>query len=652
MLAHMDGWIRDLRYAARGLRRTPAFAAAAILTLAAGIGTTTAVFSVVYGVLLRPLPFPAADRLVRIVQLLPSRPGGEPGRSGLTQDQIAEWRATSRTLAEIGSYRGTSLSLTGVPQPIRLNGASISVPLFRALGVTPLAGRVFADDEELAGNERVVVLSHALWTARFGAAAEIVGRTLTLGGRDYRVIGVMPAGFGFPSLASPGMSMNADGDLSEAPEFWIPTVKAARPAGPATGGITLVPTYALLRPGVTAAQAAAEANTLMPARVKDRFTVEVTNPRSEETRRVRGVLLLFQAAVLFVLFIACANVTNLLLARAASRRHELTVRLALGASRLQVARHAIAEATILGVCGGAAGVALAYQTVALVRTLPPYVVPRLGEIRVDAAALGLTTIVAIGAGLAVGALTAIRILRSDGRGDWHGHGRGASPRHQPSRVLVMAETASGVMLLAGAVLLLGSFVRLARVDRGFDATGVYSFRDSRPQRLQPPAAQHVFHDRLTAALRAMPGVEATGIVEPTLVGAAIVFGVNVDGRERRDEVWVQTVTPGFIPSLRIPLRGRDFVAADRLGTPTAVIVNETFARKHFPGRDAIGQAIGVFDWPSLQIVGVVGDTRQDDLTGGARSAAFVPPQATAGLGSPTYVVRGGGRTEQRRGGKQ
>lgn len=171
----IEALVRDLRFAARGLRRTPTFAAAAILTLAAGIGTTTAVFSVVYGVLLRPLPFPTADRLVRIVQLLPSRSGGPPGRAGLTADQIAEWRATSRTLAEIGSYAHTSLSLTGVPQPIRLNGASISVPLFRALGVMPMAGRAFADDDELAGNQNVVVLSHGLWSGRFGAAARLLG---------------------------------------------------------------------------------------------------------------------------------------------------------------------------------------------------------------------------------------------------------------------------------------------------------------------------------------------------------------------------------------------------------------------------------------------------------------------------------------------
>ena len=633
---------RELRYAARSLGRTPAFSAAAIVTLGMGIGATTAVFSVVYGVLLRPLPFPTADRLVRIVQLLPSRSGGEPSRSGLTREQIAEWRATSRTLTEIGSYGHTSLALTGVPQPIRLNGASISVPLFRAVGVPPLEGRLFVDDEELAGNEQVVILSHELWRARFGAARELVGREIALGGRPYRVVGVMPEGFGFPSLAGPGMSMNADGELSDAPEFWIPMVKPPRPAGPATGGITLVPTFALLQPGITPAQAAAEANTLMPARTRDRFAVEITSARDEQTRSIRRVLLLFQAAVLVVLFIACANVINLMLARAASRRHELAVRLALGASRLQVARYAIAEAALIGVCGGAAGIVLAYEAVAVVRTLPPYVLPRLADIRVDAVALAATALVAICAGIGVGVLTAMRVLRTDGTSQWQPYSRGVSRRHQPSRLLVVAETAAGVMLLAGAVLLLGSFVRLTRVERGFDARGVYTFRVSLPQRLQEPLAQYAVHDRLTAALRAMPGVQSVGAIERSLTGASIIFSAKISGRQARDEIAFQALTPGFLETLRIPLRGRDFTAADRAAAASVAIVNETFARRHFPGRDAIGQSISLMDWPPMQIVGVAGDTRPAELTAAPASTLYLPTKTTTGFGSPTYAIRGGG----------
>ena len=624
--------VRDLRYAARGLARTPSFTAAAVLTLAIGIGATTSVFSVVYGVLLRPLPFPTADRLVRVVQLLPAAAGGAPGRAGLSPEQIAEWRATSRTFAEIGSYSPTALSLTGVPLPLRLNGAAISVPLFRALGVPPLKGRALGADHETTGNEHVVLLSHALWMGRFGGSDEILERTLTLGGRPYRVIGVMPQGFGFPSLASPGMSLNADGELSDAPEFWIPMVKQARPAGPATGGMTLVTTFALLAPGITLQQATAEANSLMPARVERRFQIEILSAREEQGRDVRRILLVFQAAVLFVLFIACANVTNLLLARAAGRRRELAVRLAIGASRLQIARFALSESAIIGAAGGLGGCALAFEAVELLRTLPPYVLPRLSEIRVDGAVLGLACAIAIGSGVLVGLWTAIRMLRVTAIG--------AGRPHRPSRILVVAETAAGVVLLAGAALLLGSFVRLAGVDRGLDPTDVYTFRVSLPSRLQAPVAQHAFHDQLTSTLRSMPGVASVGAVERALGLGAVGFTLIVDGQTITGApVGFQAITPRALDTLRIPLRGRDFSPAERAETAATVIVNESFARRYFPGRDPLGQRIGFQNWRSLEIIGVAADIRPTEAAVETGPALFMPVELKRGFGAPTYVVR-------------
>ena len=214
-----DALLRDLRFALRGLRRSPGFTAAAVVTLALGIGATTAVFSVVYSVLFRPLPFPNADRLVQVVQLLPLRPGQpEQHRGGLTPGQVTEWRATSQTLAAIGNYGSTSASLTDVAAPVRLQGARVSVPLFRALGVAPFAGRMFIDEDELPGNNQVVILSHDTWMTRFSGAQDLIEKTITLGGRSYRVIGIMPAGFGFPSMASETMSLNSAGELSDAPE--------------------------------------------------------------------------------------------------------------------------------------------------------------------------------------------------------------------------------------------------------------------------------------------------------------------------------------------------------------------------------------------------------------------------------------------------
>jgi putative ABC transport system permease protein len=215
----LDSLTRDLRFAARGLRRSPAFTTAAIVTLALGIGATTAVFSVVYGILFRPLPFPNADRLVRVVQLVPERPGQPPShRIGLTPDQITEWRATSRTLAEIGYFRRRPAALTGIGMPVRLNGAQVSVSLFRALGVPPQLGRLFVDEEEQPGNEHVVILSHDTWRARFGGSDEILEQPVKLNERPYRVIGIMPESFGFPSIAQ-SMLLDASGRVSDAPEF-------------------------------------------------------------------------------------------------------------------------------------------------------------------------------------------------------------------------------------------------------------------------------------------------------------------------------------------------------------------------------------------------------------------------------------------------
>jgi putative ABC transport system permease protein len=639
--AVVEAIVRDLRFAGRGLRRTPGFSAAAILTIAIGVGATTAVFSVVYGVLLRRLPFPTADRLVRIVQLLPSRTGGEPGRVGLTPGQIAEWSATSHTLAEIGSFGSTAYSLTGVRTPVRLNGAGISVALFRATGVAPALGRTFTNDDELPGNERVVVLEHGTWVRRFGGSPEVVERTIFLDAKPYRVIGVMPEGFGFPSQAYPGMSLSAEGELKDAPEFWIPMLKIPRPAGPETGGFSLLPTFALLAPGVTLEQATAEVNTLMPARAGQRWRVELVSAHVEQTRKVRRVLLIFQTAVLFVLFIACANVTNLLLARAAARQRELLVRIAIGASRADIARHAILESSIIGVCGGVAGCAGAALSVALVRRLPPYVLPRLPEIHVDATVFAFAFAVAAGAGLAVGLWSAARLWRSHASDAtaWRGAGGSAGRLHRPSRLLVIAETAAGVTLLAGAALLLGSFVRMTNVDRGLDARGVYSFRVAVPPRIREPLAQYAFHDALTVTLRSIPGVTSVAAVERSLDSTSIGFDLTVGGARRRDNISFQSVSPDFFATLRIPLRGRDFTGRDRSATATTAIVSETFARRYFPTGDAVGQPIAFNVWPNLTIIGVAGDTRPGSLDRAVYPTIYLPTQTKNGFGSPTYLVR-------------
>jgi putative ABC transport system permease protein len=626
----LESLTRDLRFAARGLRRSPGFTAAAVVTLALGIGATTAVFSVVYGIVFRPLPFPNADRLVRIVQVLPERPGQAPShREGLTPDQIIEWRATSRTLAEIGRISPRAAALTGSGAPVRLNGADVSVSLFRALGVPPALGRIFVDDDEQPGHEDVVILSDALWRARFGGADAIIGQRISLNERPFRVVGVMPEGFGFQSIAS---SMAA-------PEFWTPVAAQPRPGGPATGGMTLVPAYALLRQGVTIDEATAEVNTLMPARVSERFPVELVNARVEEARAVRPTLLLFQAAVLFVFFIACVNVVNLLLARGASRRHEMAIRRALGASPAQLARYAVAEGVLVGAAGGALGTLLAHEIVDAFRQLPPTLLPRMSDVRVDGTVLAVTAALSIGAGIVVGLVAAFRTVRGDagdGAMTWQARTASAGRAQRPSRVLLAAEVAAGVVLLAGAGLLLNSFVKLTSVDRGFDPAGVYTFRVALPASYTP-AARRAFHDEFAGALRAMPSVLALGASDYLPGQGSKGFKTVVDGHTLAGPVAFNHLAPGVFEALRIPLRGRDFTDRDRAAQAGVAIVTESFARQFFPGQDPIGRRIAFQDWPSLDIVGVAGDTRTADVTARLDPAIYLPPQGDSSL--PGYVIR-------------
>ena len=639
----MESIVRDLRFAARGLRHSPGFAAAATLTLALGIGATTAVFSVVYGIIVRPLPFPNADRLVRVVQLLPERPGGPPSyRAGLSADQITEWRATSRTLAEIGYYSPRAAVLTGAGDPVRLIGAQVAVSLFRALGVRPLVGRLFSDEEEQPGNEYVVVLSHATWRARFGSSDAIVGQRLTMSDRPYRIVGVMPEGFGFPSVAN-AMSIDASGEIADAPEFWMPLVARPRPASPATGGMTLVRTYALLRSGVSLDEAAAEASTLMPARVNVRYPVELVDARVEEAREVRPILLLFQAGVLFVLFIACVNVVNLLLARAASRKQELAIRRALGAGSIALVRYGLAEGVIVGVAGGALGSLLAYLCVRLFRALPPFLLPRMSDVRVDGVVLALAALLSIGAGLLVGLAATLKAVRGDaGVAGWQTRSMSAGRTHLPSRALLVAEVAAGIVLLAGAALLLNSFAQLTSVDRGFNPEQTATFSVSLPASYPPPA-RRAFHDRFLESLRHMPGIASVGAVDYLPGRGSVGFKTIVDRQTHAGAVGFNLLAPGVFDTLRIPLRGRDFSESDRTPQPGMAIVNETFARKFFPGQDPIGRSIAFQDWPSLEIIGVAGDTRTADATELPDPAVYLPVYGTTI--AARYVVRWAGRRD-------
>ncbi len=439
------------------------------------------------------------------------------------------------------------------------------------------------------------------------------------------------------------MSLNDAGEFDAAPAFWIPLPARPRPSGPAKGGISLYTTLALLRPGVTTEEATVEAQTLMPARVGEMYPIAVVNARVEQARSVRPVLLLFQIGVLFVLLIACVNVVNLLTARGVSHRKDLAVRWALGAGPIHLARYSIGEGLIIGLLGGVGGALLTYVIVALFRSQPPFVLPRLSDVRVDGTVLGFACMTSVIAGALVGSAEAVRTARRDlapelvRKATFRSRNRGGL--QGVTRLLIVAEAASATVLLAGAGLLLSSFVRLATVDRGFEPDGVFTFRVSLPAHYEEPSEQYAFHAALSTALRGLPHV--TGVAaSPEMLGrAGVGFDLSIDGRRFRNPIAYQVLTPGFLKTLRVPLRGREFAAVDRAPQARVAVVNEAFLRRFLPGSNAIGQVIQFQGWSGLEIVGVAGDTRISPLDARRLPAVYLPEELDRGFASATYVLR-------------
>jgi putative ABC transport system permease protein len=638
----LDDLGRDLSYALRSLRRAPAFSAVAVLTLGLGVGAITAVSSVVYGVLYRPLPFPNANRLVEVVQLIGR--GNDQSRAGLRPEQIAAWRVTSRTLSAIGYNRPMSAALTGVPTPVRLVGASVSTELFRALGGTPTTGRLFTDDEALPGNDRVVVLAHRTWTDRYGADPAIVGAGMTLNDQTYRVIGVMPASFGFPSIAGT-VTTDSTGALADDPEFWVPLLAPSNTTISDTGGFSLFTTFALLRPGVTLAQATAEASTLLPMQPSHRQPIELVNARVEQARAVAPILLIFQVAVAFVLFIACANVTNLLLARAAYRQRELAVRLSLGADLFRLVRQALAEGLVVGAAGAVVGGSITYGAVAWFHTLPPSLLPRMREIHVDAATLAFALAVSLAAGAGVSIMAVGWKSRRDVTGFLRGSASAAftTSRRAPLRALVIAEVAAGMILFTGAALLLSSFARLADIPPGFDPQHVFSFHTSLPSGRDEVAHMAVFRQQLTEELRRLPQVTGTA-ASNGISGNGLGFDLKIDARPVQVGVVIGVVTADFFKTVGIAIRqGRGLVGADESAQARVVVVNEAFVRRCFPeSTDPLGHHLSFQSWNDLEIVGVTTDIHAGRPDDPVRPQFYVPVDARTGAEATTFFVRTAG----------
>ncbi len=603
----------SFRYAARALRRSPGFTTVAILTLGLGIGATTAIFSVLNAVLLRPLPYPDAGRIVQVFQIIERPNIGTPLQGGLTPDQFQIWRDRADAVSQIAVHGVRTFTLTGVDEAVRLNGAAVTPSLFPLLDVAPLLGRTFTPEEAQPGAEPVVILSQATWERHLGSDAAVLDRLLMLEGNPYRVVGVMPRGFDFPTL--PAAYRDTAGALDDLPQFWVPV--GLRPPNPnPTTDVAFMPTLARLDPAISLNQAEAEANTLVPPVIPDRPSrVEIVTLQDELVAPVRPALLLLQSAVGFLLLIACANVTNLLLARGAVRQRELAIRRALGAGRAQLTRDILAESLLLAVGGGVLGCLLAWWGTGLLRSLPPGTIPRIGETGLDGRVLLFALAVSLATGLLVGLVTAVRVGRVDPIQALRESAGGGSPGAgtRPSSVLAIAQIAAATVLLVGAFLLANSFVRLLQVEPGFDPDGVVSFQIALPRyRYADTTQRQPVYTRIHDALTRLPGAQAVALGNslPTLPPLR-AGGLLIDGERAEPAVVAyRLVTPGFFGGLGIPLRdGRELTDRDLAGQPPVAVVNEAFARQYFPTREALGAEFEILRSPEpIRVIGVVGDT--------------------------------------------
>jgi putative ABC transport system permease protein len=645
----MENLWADTKFAVRQLCKNSGFALTAIATLALGIGATTAIFSLVNTVLLRPLPFPEQDRLMWLSQQDHSLPGVMP--EALSYPDYFDWRAQNHTFGGMASYTGSGVTLESEGEAQRLDAQTVSANFFQVLGVAPMLGRDFRWEDEKPGN-RAVMLSYALWQSSFGSSKEIVGRIIRMDDHAYTVAGVMPKEFQFP-LENP------------APALWKSIAEDAEGKDPATAqrGFDVLGVIGRLKPGVTIEQAKADLSLIAgnlarqyPDNNKQYSSALVEQQLQHMTGDTRPALRVLFGAVTLVLLIVCANVAGLLLARGSRRQAEFALRAAIGASRAAMIRQLLVESVTLSLAGGAAGVALAYGLVHASVRLMPIDIPRIGDASIDGSVLLFDLGVSLVTGLLFGMLPAWRMSRSspaqalrDGSRSVAG-GRGQNRVHNG---LVIAQTAIGVVLLVGSGLFIRSFVRILNVDPGFDPKQVLTARIGVSFDKLSHDRRFEFYQQLLARVSAMPGVRSASAGWPLPMShgnASVSFGIEgrpvAKGDEPSESLGV--VMPGYFETMRIPLvAGRAFGEQDGVkGAPT-IIVNQAFANKYFPGENPIGKHIrveegdDVFNHSMREVVGVVGDIKRKGLTADA-DPQFILPFAQAMITNPPLVVRTSG----------
>ena len=621
----MSDLFTDLKYAARKLRKSPAFTLTAVLTLALGVGANTAIFSVVNSVLLRPMPYPDPERLVRIRWT-----DGGRGDAGSPTD-LADYRARTREFVDFAMLEGVAMNLV-LPgaSPERLTGANVSASWFSLLGVPPLRGRFFVAGEDQPGAPRVAVLSEKVWRMRFGASDSILGKTLSLNGNQFTVVGV---------VASPAQHPTTT-------EVFTPLVWTPEDRGDNTRGARWLSMLARIKPGVTfeaakadLARAAADVNRLFP-RYYDNRTATPVEIREWIVGDIMRPLWVVMGAVALVLLIACANVANLLLVRATSRETELAVRTALGAGEGRLVRQLVTEAMLLTAIGAGLGVLIAYGSMKTLIGMAASTLPVVGRTSIDGIVLAATAAVALVTGIVFGVLPAHQVTRGSLAQSLRAGAKGSRTRPgtlRMRRLIVVAEMAMAVTLLAGAGLLLRSFSRLMHVDTGFDPANVMTYNVVLPQQKYPSRdAQRAFVNNLAARMRTTPGVTNVAIgTDLPLDGRNFFISYVIQGRPRpaanqEPAARIESISDGYFATLGMKLsRGREFNTGDRNGSAKVAVVNEAFVRKNFPNEDPLGHYVELGwsdngDRRGGSIIGVVPNVRQTSLDSDVEPMIYLP----------------------------